>query len=99
MANPLRFHPLVASDLTAAIAWYENISVEIGNRFRLDVNSRLDSVEFRPESFGVIDANLRVARAGKFPYLILFELSDLGTEILGIFHTASDPGKWRGRRD
>jgi len=43
--------------------------------------------------------NLRVSRSGLFPYLNLFEVSDLGTEIFGVFHSTSDSVKWRGRVD
>ncbi len=98
MANPLRFHPLVADDLSAATAWYDNVSVDLGNRFRSDIDARLDAVELRPESFAIVDAPLRAAMVGKFPYLIVFEHSPVSTEILGVFHSASDPRKWRGRK-
>ncbi len=98
MADPLRFYPLVADDLSAATAWYDEISPEIGNRFRTAVDSRLDAVELRPESFGMVDPPLRAARAERFPYLIVFEHSRLATEMLGVFHTASDPKKWRARK-
>jgi len=30
MAEPLRFHPLVADDLEAAANWYDDISPELG---------------------------------------------------------------------
>lgn len=98
MAEPLRFHPLVADDLTAATAWYDEISVELGNRFRQAVDLRLDALELRPGSFGCVDDTLRAARVGRFPYLIIFEHSTIATEVLGIFHSASDPNKWRGRK-
>ena len=98
MAEPLRFHPLVADDLEAAKNWYGDISPELGNRFRAAVDSRLDAVELRPESFGVVDPPLRASRVKRFPYLIVFEHSHLATDALGVFHTASDPNKWRGRK-
>ena len=98
MAEPLRFHPLVADDLEAAAAWYDEISIELGNRFRAAVDSRLDAVELRPESFGMVDPPLRAARVGRYPYLIVFEHSLVATEVLGVFHSASDPKKWRGRK-
>ena len=79
MAETLRFHPLVADDLAAATAWYNNLSPELSNRFRAAVDSRLDSVELRPESFGMVDATLRVARTKRFPYLIVFEHSRFAT--------------------
>ena len=98
MAEPLRFHPDVADDLEGAAAWYDEISVELGNRFRAAVDSRLDAVELRPESFGVVDPPLRGARVERFPYLIVFEHSSVAMEVLGVFHSASDPKKWRRRK-
>jgi hypothetical protein len=98
MAEPLRFHPLVADDLEAAANWYDNISTELGNRFRAAIDSRLDVVELHPESFGMVDPPLRVSRVARFPYLIVFEHSQLTTEVLGVFHAASNPNKWRGRK-
>ena len=45
MAEPLRFHPLVADDLEAAANWYDDISIELGNRFCASVDFRFDAVE------------------------------------------------------
>lgn len=101
MADPLRFHPLVADDLEAAIEWYENISADLGNRFRQAVDARLDSIEMHPDSFSLVHESLRVAMVDGFPYLITYRLRDRDTaaEILGVFHAASDPEKWRRRSD
>jgi hypothetical protein len=98
MAEPLRFHPLVADDLAAAASWYDDISIELGNRFRASVDSRFDAVELRPDSFETVDPPLRAARVNRFPYLIVFEHTQYATEILGVFHSAADPAKWRGRK-
>ena len=98
MAEPLRFHPDVVDDLEGAAAWYDEISAELGNRFRAAVDSRLDAVELRPESFGMVDQPLRAARVERFPYLIVFEHSSAATEVLGVFHSASDPKKWQRRK-
>ncbi|MBM83649.1 MAG: hypothetical protein CMJ78_24080 [Planctomycetaceae bacterium] len=98
MAEPLRFHPLVADDLAAATAWYDEISIELGNRFRHTVDARFDSIEQWPESYGIADAPLRVARVDRFPYLIVFEHSPAATEVVGVFHSAANPNKWRARK-
>lgn len=98
MSKPLRFHPLIADDLEAAANWYDDISSELGNRFRAAVDSRFDTVELRPESYGMVDPPLRAARVERFPYLIIFEHSTVATDVLGVFHTAADPQKWRRRK-
>lgn len=98
MANPLRFHPLVAVDLNAATDWYDGIEIELGNRFRQCVNDRLDSVELFPESYAIVQGTLQVALVNGFPYLMIFEWTSKFTEIVGIFHSASDPAKWQRRK-
>lgn len=94
----LRFHPLVADDLRTATSWYDGISKELGNRFRDAANARFDDVETRPESFGLIDEGVRAALIGKFPYLIVFEVAGSAAEILGIYHSASNPETWTNRK-
>lgn len=42
MAKTRRYHPLVADDLAAAVAYYDGISVDLGNRFRASVRDRSD---------------------------------------------------------
>lgn len=97
MAEKLQFHPLVVDDLRAAIAWYARISSSLGDRFRIAVEQRVDSVVAFPESFGVVFQNTRAARLSGFPYLLLFEYAGGVVSVLGVFHLASNPAKWRGR--
>ena len=98
MASSFCFHPSVSDDLSAATRWFDDISVELGNRFRRAVNSRFDAVELRPESFGCVRDELRAARIDGFPYLVVFEYDGSVTTVLGIFHAAADPEKWNRRR-
>lgn len=97
MADPLRFHPLVAEDIRLASRWYDEISVDLGNRFRRSVDGRLDTVELRPESFGRVQEELRAVRVEGFPYIVVYRIERHATEVLGVFHAAADPEKWRSR--
>ena len=54
--------------------------------------------QLRPELFGMVDPPLRAARVNRFPFLIVFEHTETATEVVGVFHTASDPNKWRKRK-
>lgn len=93
MADPMRFHPLVAEDIRFASKWYDEISVDLGNRFRRAVDNRLDTVELRPESFGRVEKELRAVRVEGFPYLVVYRYEMRCTEVLGVFHSAADPQK------
>jgi hypothetical protein len=61
------------------------------------VEHRFDSISLYPESFGIVLADVRAARVRGFPYLLLFEMKGDAVEVLGVFHTAADPSKWRAR--
>lgn len=97
MADRLRFHPLVATDLREATGWYDEIGVELGNRFRERVDARFDEVAEHSAQFARAFDDVRFARVERFPYLVLFREFAGVVSILGVFHGASDPKKWRRR--
>jgi plasmid stabilization system protein ParE len=101
MAKSLRYHPLVADDITAAIDWYEGRSTGLGERFRCAVDARFDDILASPELFGRAfdDLDIRFVRVRKFPYLVFYRVGAEIVDVLGVFHSASDPTKWRRRAE
>lgn len=99
MGKKLRFHPRVVSDLKDAIAWYEERSLGLGDRFRAAVDVRFDEILGAPErfAFAFADADFRFVRLRRFPYLLLYRVVADTVFVLGVFHSASDPEKWRRR--
>ncbi|TWU05801.1 hypothetical protein Pla52n_15160 [Stieleria varia] len=77
---------MVADDLSSATNYYDEISVDLGNRLR--------DLSQRPESFGCVHGIMRVATVNRFPYVLLFENRDEFVAILGVFHAASDQSGW-----
>ena len=94
MARLRRYHPLVADDLDAAVAYYDQIAVALGNRFRTSVRNRIEMITERPESFGRIHHQIRASMLDRFPYVVVFEHENEIVGILGIFHAASDREHW-----
>ncbi len=86
MADQLRFHPLVISDLRDAIGWYDEKSLDLGHRFRKLVDERFDAVVERPESFAFAFDDVRFSRIRRFPYILLFRKHRGVVHILGLFH-------------
>ena len=93
----LRFHPDVSSDLREAIGWYSDISADLANRFRATVNSSLDNVADNPVLYPVVFDDVRFLRVHRFPYLVQYRVVNDIPYVLGIFHSASNPEKWRRR--
>jgi len=96
-SSNLRFHPQVVQDLQQAFNWYEEQADGLGGLFYTEVDARFDDIIRQPDIFGRAFDGLdyRFARLRKFPYLTIFRLSGSTVEVLGIFHTASNPDKWR----
>ena len=93
----LRFHPDVASDIRTAIGWYSDVSADLANRFRVSINSSFDGITDNPVSYPLVFDDVRFLRVRTFPYLVLYRIVNDTPSILGIFHSASDPAKWRQR--
>jgi len=97
MARTHRYHPLIADDLASATGYYDDVSLDLGNRFRSSVRQSLKSIQEYPESYGVIHQQIRAAIMDRFPYVVLFELRENTVFILSIVHAASDRDGWFDR--
>lgn len=98
MAHKLRFHSAISDDLVNALDYYDGISIALGNRFRENVDRRLDDIANDPEMFPVDNPPVRFAKIDRFPYLIFFAVKSEVVRILAIVHGTSNPEKWRTRR-
>ncbi len=92
-----RYHPLVAADLRSACQHYDAISRSLGNRFRANVQTKIQAIAERPESFGRIGNDFRGAPIDRFPYVVVFTLDDGVLCIYGVRHAASDRNSWFDR--
>jgi hypothetical protein len=99
VALELVFHPSIPDDLALAIAYYDEISRTLGNRFRDNVKDLLSNLSERPESFPMDVEPIRFGRVERFPYLIFFVPRTSYVSVIATLHGASDPRKWRERSD
>ena len=97
MARRLIFNPSIPADLTAALEYYDAISPALGDRFRSQVEQRLDDIAVRPESFPLDVFPIRFANIDQFPYLIFFSLKSDIVSVIAIAHGSSKPDVWRNR--
>ena len=92
-----RYHPQVAADLRDACRYYDAISSAVGNRFRANVQMKIQAIVERPESYGFIGGYFRGAVVGRFPYVVVFSIERGVMCILGVRHAASDRTTWFNR--
>ena len=80
--------------------WYENRQVGLGDRFRNDVDKKINEIENHPERYPNKKANFREAYIKSFPYLIIYKINYKQNKIVivSIFHTSRNPaGKYKAK--
>jgi hypothetical protein len=92
-----RFSSDFPADVTDALSHYDAIATDLGNRFRDALKSTLDQIRERPESFGYTEPPTRGAMLSRFPYVVVFRVSENLLQFGGVFHSASDPSRWQAR--
>ena len=99
MDKPVRIHNLTDCDVRTAEGYYRKSSESLGETFRMNVEEKVENVIRSPNLYGIAFDAVRFARVRRFPYLVLFEFDEDELRIYGVFHSASDPAKWRDRVD
>jgi plasmid stabilization system protein ParE len=94
---PVVWIPEANEDLLEARAWYENIRLQLGERFALAVAATVEAVAERPLQFPVVYRDRRRAGVRRFPYGIFFELQEHRVVVIACFHGRRDPRRWRPR--
>ncbi len=97
MTRVEHFDPDFANDVIEAKLYYDAIAVALGNRFRDALRGTLRAVRQRPLSFGFTRQPSRGAMLPKFPYVVIFRVTETSLVFGGCFHSSSDPSLWRER--
>ena len=95
----VRFHPLFEVDVLEAANWYDTRSTGLGDAFVANVRDAVDGIVADPPSFSRTPLGLRFARVKRFPYLVLFDLSDDQLLLLGVMHGARSMKRWLSNRE
>ncbi len=98
MAANHKFHPNFPDDLGEALDYFDEYSVETGNRLRQAIKGRIQLIIENPLIFSVAYDDVRVARLPKYPYSIHYRVVEGTTKFLSLIHTSKDRKNWPGRK-
>lgn len=90
-------HALADLEMHEAVEWYESQRVGLGDQFLLAVESRLERVRSAPLRFPLIGDNVRSVRTRRFPFSILYTISEDVIRVISVFHERRDPLQWKKR--
>lgn len=81
-----------------AAGWYDARSLGLGDAFVQNVRKTVDSIINDPTRFAEPFSGLRYQRIHRFPYIVLFTVTDIEVLLLGTLHTARSIEKWKKER-
>ena len=98
MARTIRYHPEFENDVIEAANWYDSRSPGLGDAFAANVLQATESIISDPDRFSLTFKELRYQQVKRFPYIVLFSVTETSLFFLGTLHTARSFEKWRKRR-
>ncbi len=86
-------------ELAEAVDWYEGQVAGLGDDFISEFDATLARLLENPFQYQVIEDDIRRASLHRFPYGIMYSVSDDELLILTCFDGRRDPQRWRRLRD
>jgi toxin ParE1/3/4 len=93
----VRFHPLALKELSAAIAYYREISKTLAQRLLLAVEDARGKIVKFPEAWPPGPSNTRHFLLSGFPYRVVYRICGGEIQIIALAHYKRKTGYWRRR--
>lgn len=87
----LAFHPRVARDLSGIVAYYDEHSLNAGERFKAEVDAAFDGILENPARHHFVDPARRRCNLKNFPYHIIYEAREHEVHVLVVRHHRRRP--------
>jgi plasmid stabilization system protein ParE len=78
-------------DIDRAQAWYEEQRAGLGDELIAGIEQALLLITANPFLGGYYKRNIRRSTVNRFPYIILYFISDSDIRIISVFHTGRNP--------
>lgn len=91
-------------ELLNAMAFYDSRRKNLAARFHASVTDAMLKIGEDPLRFPVYEGKpskreMRRAKIARFPYIVVYEVSDNETVIVAVAHTSREPGYWDKRNE
>lgn len=90
-------HPEADDEFAGAVAYYSEISPELGVRFYREMERLLYEIAANPERFRKFDPPARRHFSNDFPYAIIFVDKPDYVWVVAVMHMHREPGYWHDR--
>ena len=97
MTLPVVWLPEAQAELMEALAHYDAIRPELGERFANTVVETAEAIATMPLRFAVVDTGRRRAGVRWFPYGLFFLVEETRVVVIACFHGKRNPKHWQLR--
>ena len=92
-----QFHPAAEAEFEEAAHRYDEVSVELGDRFVAEIEAAIERICENPEWFRRLTPRVRRCLVRTFPYGVLFEADSGRIFIVAVMHLHRHPDYWKWR--
>ena len=93
----IRFHPSADDEVIEAYRWYRARSPNAAAAFRAQVDRAIALIAEAPERPASYLHGTRRVLLRRFPFSIVYRITDDGVEIVAVAHGRRRPGYWSDR--
>ena len=91
------FHPDAEKVLNEAIAYYNDCQNGLGLEFAKEVYLAIQNILSFPHAWAALSANTRRCLTNRFPYGVIYQITDEEVFIIAVMHLNRKPGYWEKR--
>jgi plasmid stabilization system protein ParE len=85
-------------ELAEASDWYDEHSPGLGDKFLDAFDDAVAAIRRNPFQYQTIRGKRRRVGLGKFPYGLIYIVSDDEIIVVSCFHGSRNPRRWKGRK-
>jgi plasmid stabilization system protein ParE len=94
---PVDYHPAARLEANEAFDWYLDRSLSAAERFQRELERAQIAIQASPEVWGEYLAGTRHFLLKRYPYAVVYRVSEDRIEIVAIAHGRRKPGYWTDR--
>jgi plasmid stabilization system protein ParE len=96
---PLEFHPDARADALEAYDWYAERNLDAAIEFQIELENAGRTIQEHPNRWATYLFNTRRYLLKRYPFVIVYRVTDDRIEILAVAHGRRKPGYWKKRME
>ena len=93
----LHFELHAQQELDDAVAYYDGVSMRLGNHFIEEVERVISQILNFPKACPELSPSTRRCRIKRFPYGVIYRVGKDEIEIIAVMHFSREPNYWVDR--